>query len=106
MADNYKTLYQGQLPNSVATLATVGGSKWWIVKHISIVNTTAAAVTFQLFKNGTTAAFAWTQAAMSIPANGCAEWDGQEALAAAEYFAGVASAATALTCTISGDEVS
>ena len=65
-----------------------------------------AAVTFQLFKNGTTGAYAITQAAMSVPANGLAEWDGTEALAAAEYIAGVASASTSLSCTISGDEVS
>ena len=106
MADNYKTLYQGQLPSSVATLATVGGSKWWIVKHIVIVNVTSGAVTFQLFKNGTTTPFAWTPAAISVPANGMAEWDGSEAMAAAEYLAGVASAATSLTMTVSGDEVS
>jgi hypothetical protein len=106
MADAYKTLYQGQLPSTVATLATVGALKSWIVKHISIVNVTSGAVTFQLFKNGTTSDFAWTPAAISVPANGMAEWDGTEAMAAAEYFAGVASAATSLSCTISGDEVS
>jgi len=106
MADSYKTLYQGQLPASVTTLATVAGGKSWIVKHIAIVNTTAAAVTFQLFKNGNTAAFAWTPAAISVPANGMAEWDGTEAMAATEYLAGIASAGTSLSCTISGDEIS
>lgn len=106
MADAYKTLYQGQLPSTVATLATVGGGKSWIVKHISVVNTTAGAVTFGLYKNGTTAAFAWSPGAISVPAGGMAEWDGTEAMAAAEYIAGVASAATSLTVTISGDEVS
>lgn len=106
MADAYKTLYQGQLPSTVATLATVGGGKSWIVKHISIVNVTAGAVTFQLFKNGTTTPYAWTPAAISVPANGMAEWDGTEAMAATETIAGVASAATSLTMTMSGDEVS
>jgi len=106
MADAYKTLYQGQLPSTVATLATVGGGKSWIVKHISIVNVTSGAVTFQLFRNGTTTAFAWTPAAISVPANGMAEWDGTEAMAATETIAGVASAATSLTMTMSGDEVS
>jgi hypothetical protein len=106
MADSYKTLYQGQLPASVTTLATVGALKSWIVKHISIVNTTSGAVTFQLFKNGATAAFAWSPTAIPVPANGMCEWDGTEAFAAAEYIAGIASAATSLTMTMSGDEIS
>ncbi len=105
MADAYKTLYQGQLPNSVSTLATVGAAKSWIVKHISIVNTTSGVVTFALYKNGTTDAYRWTPT-ISVPALGSSEWDGTEAMAAAEYWAGVASAVTSLTCTISGDEVS
>ncbi len=106
MADAYKTLYQGQLPASVTTLATVGASKSWIVKHIKIVNTSGAPVTFQLFKNGTTAAFAWTPAGWSIPANGAAEWDGTMSMATTEYIAGVAGSAATLTMTMDGDEVS
>ena len=105
MSDVYKTLYQGQLTAALNTLATVPASKWWIVKHISIVNTTNGAITFQLFKNGTAAVNAWTPDAMSVPAKGMTEWDGTEALAAAEYFAGIASVAASLTITISGDEV-
>jgi hypothetical protein len=106
MADAYKTLYQGQLPASVTVLATVGTGKSWIVKHITVVNTTAAALTFQLFRNGTTAAYAWTQQALSVPAYGMAEWDGTEAMADAETMAGIASAAASLTMTMTGDEVS
>jgi hypothetical protein len=104
MADAYKTLYQGQLPNAAATLATVGGAKSWIVKHIGLANNTAGAVTWQLFRNGTAAANLWIGG--SIPANGYAEWDGQEALATAETFAGIAATANSVTITISGDEVS
>jgi len=106
MADAYKTLYQDQLPNSVATLVTVGGAKSWIVKHISIVNNGPGNATFQLFRNGTTAAFAWSPPLMSIVDSGMAEWDGTEALASGETFAGVASVASQLTITITGDEVS
>lgn len=101
----YKTFYQAQLPVSVGTLVTVSTNKNWVVKHISIVNVTSGAVTFQLFKNGSTSPYAWTPAAIVVPANGLAEWDGMEAMAMGEYWAGVASADSSLTCTISGDEI-
>ena len=107
MADAYKTLIQAAISNVAATLGSaVGVGKSWIVKHISVVNTSGSAVTFQLFKNGTVAASAWTQSAISVPANGMAEWDGTEALASGEYFAGVASTNGDLKFTASGDEVS
>jgi hypothetical protein len=106
MADAYKVLYQGQLPNAAATLATVGGAKSWIVKHIDIVNTTSGDLTWQLFRNGTTAPFAITPSGWTVPANGKVEWDGTMALAAAETIAGVAQAAASVNCIICGDEVS
>jgi hypothetical protein len=106
MADAYKTLYQGQLPSTVGTLVTVGTGKAWIVKHMSFVNTTAGAITFQLFKNGSTGAYAITPAGMTIPANGMVEWDGTMAFAQAEYIAGVAGSATSVSVVIEGDEVS
>lgn len=106
MADAYKTIYQGQLPNTATVLVTVGVAKSWIIKHMTFVNTTGGAVTFQLFKNGTTAAFAWNPSAVSIPANGMAEWDGTAALATGETIAAVASAATSISAIIEGDEVS
>ena len=106
MADAYKTLYQGQLPNTVTTLATVGGGKSWIVKHIDIVNTTAGDLTFQLFRNGTTAAFAITPTGWTVPNSGKLEWDGTMAFATAETIAGVAQSASALNIIICGDEVS
>ena len=105
MADAYKTLYQGQLPSAVATLATVGALKSWIVKHISIVNNGPGNMIFQLYRNGTTAPFAWTPP-MTIVENGIAEWDGTEAMAAADTIAGYAGIASQLTMTMTGDEVS
>ena len=106
MADAYKTLYQGQLPNAAATLATVGAAKSWIVKHIEIVNVTAGDLTWQLFRGGTTAAFAITPSTWTVLANGKCEWDGTIALATGETIAGVAGAATSVNCLICGDEVS
>jgi len=104
--DAYKLLYQGQLPSSVGTLATVGSGKSWIVKHISIVNNDSAARTFSLYRQGTAAANIITPPAMSIPAGGMAEWDGTMAMADGETIRGLASVATMLTATICGDEVS
>ena len=105
MADAYKTLYgPAQLPSTVATLATVGGGKSWIIKHMSFKNVTAGAVSVELFRNGTTDPYAWIN--FTIPADGSAEWDGTLAMAATETLAGVASAATSVTMTVDGDEVS
>lgn len=102
--DDYKLLYQGQLAASVGTLITVASGKAHIIKHISIVNNDSSARTFQLFRQGTAAANAITPI-MTIPAGGIAEWDGTQAMAATETLRGVASVATMLTTTISGDEV-
>jgi hypothetical protein len=106
VADAYKTLIQAVITASAATLgAAVPGGKSWIVKHIAVVNVTSGAITFQLFRNGTASTNAWTQAAISVPANGMAEWDGTEAMAAAETLAGVASLTNSLYLTASGDEI-
>lgn len=106
MADAYKVLYQGQLGASVATLATVGGGKSWIVKHIAVVNNDTSNRTFGLYRQGTAAANVITPPNMVVPAGGCCEWDGTMALAASETIAGGASVASQLTVTICGDEVS
>lgn len=106
MADLYKLLYQGQLPSSVGTLATVGTGKMWIVKHITVINNDSAARTFALYRQGTAAANIITPPAMAIAAGGMAEWDGTMALNDAETIRGLASVATMVTISIDGDEVS
>ena len=106
MADAYKTLYQGQLPASVAVIATVGVAKSWIIKHIDIVNTGGTELTFQLFRNGTTSPFAITPSGWTVLGGGKCEFDGSIALAAGETIAGVAGAATTVNVIIDGDEVS
>ena len=70
MTDTYKTLYQGQLSTSAATLYTVPNSPTAlgaIIKHVSVINTltTGGSVTFQLFRTGTTAHYQWTPASWS-----------------------------------------
>lgn len=105
VTDAYKTLYQGQLASSVATLATVGTGLAWIIKHIEVVNNDTSDRTFSLLIGGTAATNRITPAAMAVPAGGSAEWDGTMCLAATETFRGFASVASQLTITISGDEV-
>jgi len=105
MADAYKTLYQGQVPGTATTLATVGALKSWIIKHWTAANPTAGALTLKLWKNGTTDPFL-LYPPITIPAGGVAEWDGTMAMATTEFIAGLASAATSITLTIDGDEVS
>lgn len=107
MADAFKVLYQGQLGNSVATLATVGAAKSWIIKTISAVNVDGSTRTFGLYVNGTTGAHAITPPAISLAAGGSWTWSNiSMTLDAAATLVGGASAATAITVTVTGDEVS
>lgn len=109
MADAYKVLYQGQLGNSVATLATVGAGKTWLIGLITAVNNDSSARTFGLCVGGTTAAFRITSNVISLPASGGSwEWAPEKpiCLEAAQTLAGGASVATQVTVTVFGDEVS
>lgn len=106
MPNTYKTLYEGQLPSSVTTLATVPANTAWIIKHISIVNADASDHTCALYRNGTTNAKLFTVPALKVVAGGLAEFTGTLTLEAGGTIAGVASAATQLTTIIDGDEVS
>ena len=107
MANAYKVLYQGQLGNSVATLATVGGGKSWIIKDISMVNTDNATRTAGLYHNGTTDVTSITPTAVSIVAGGMYAFSGGTISAAAgDTISGGASVANKITVTITGDEVS
>lgn len=107
MADSYKTLYRGQLAASVATIYTVPGATSAIIKHISVVNNDSVDRTFSLYRNGTAAANIFSPStAVNVPAGGSVEWDGTMALETGGTIAGVASAASMLTCVIDGDEIS
>lgn len=106
MASAYKVLYQGQLGNTVATLATVGAAKSWVIKYISVINTDSSARTFGLYVGGTTDTSSITPPAVSIPAGGEAELVCTLALETGQTIAGGASVASKLTTTVFGDEVS
>lgn len=107
MADAWKVLGQGQLGNSVATIATVGALKTWIIKLVTMVNTDSSTRTFGLYVGGTAAANAVVPTAVSLPAGASWEWNPSGlTLEAGQTIAGGASVATKLTYTIFGDEVS
>lgn len=80
--DTFKKLHQGQLPNSVGTLYTVG-SVTHIIKSMILANTTASSVTATIYIDGQTDAF--SIGSIVIPANGEAIWanDGWKVLDAA-----------------------
>lgn len=73
--DDFKVIYQGQLPAVAATLygpVTVGSQT--IVSTITLANTTGGAVTATLFVNGTAAAN--RVVSLTVPAGGSASWGG------------------------------
>ena len=104
MAETYKKLYQNQLGNSAATLFTVGGSASVIVKHIRLTNSTGTDRTARLYHDGTNDATTILPSA-TIKAGGWAEFDGAILMEASDTMAGEASAASAITCTIYGLEI-
>jgi hypothetical protein len=107
MASAYKVLYQGQLGNTVATLATVGAAKNWLVTSVKVVNNDTVARTFGLYIGGTTVAHAVTPPAVSVPAGG--SWSDDKpgwTLETGQTIAGGGSVASQLTVTIFGNEVS
>ncbi len=109
MADAFKVLVQVQLGNTVATLATVGAGKTWLIGLITAVNNDSSARTFGLYVGGTAAANAITGTAISLPASGGSwEWSLEKpmTLEAAQTLAGGASVATQVTLTVWGDEIS
>lgn len=68
-AENYRTLAQGQLAASAATIYTAPASAYALVRGVEIVNTdTSASQTFQLFIGGTTQAKAITPV-ITLPAS-------------------------------------
>jgi len=104
MAETYKKLAQGQLPATVGTLYTVPASTTAIVKYITLTNNTAGAQTAQLFHDGTAAAQSILPA-ISIAAGGWAEFEGTIIMEAADTLSGDSDAATSITYTVYGLEL-
>jgi hypothetical protein len=90
-------------PNVTSLAGPVGFTMtqpYLIVRHIRIVNKTAGAVTFSGYIGATGGSAAGTEflgTGLSIPANSFIDWYGMVRLDAADFFSGLASAATSLT---------
>ena len=104
MAETYKKLAQGQLANSTGTLYTVPANTSALIGHIRLVNNTGANRTVQLYHDGTTDAQAILPT-MTIEAGGWAEFSGGIVMEASDTMSGVSDAATAITYTVYGMEI-
>lgn len=105
MPEAYKELYSGQPGTSAAAVYTVPGATQAIVKHYKAVNVAAVPVSIKLFQNGTTDAKCILPAIVLQPGE-FLEWEGTITLAATNTLAAQASAASSITLTINGVEVS
>lgn len=76
------------------------------LRHIQIVNKTASAATFRLFKGATGANAAGTEFMgydRSVPANDVVDWYGELKLTSADFLVGGAGTTTALSITGEGE---
>lgn len=97
---NPPTLTGGTNPPASST------NSYYILRHIRIVNKTAGAVTFTGYIGATGGSAAGTEFlgnGLSVAANSFVDWYGVLRLDAADFFTGVASAATALTIEAEGE---
>lgn len=81
-------------------LAGTNANTYLIIKHLRVVNKTAAPVTASLFIGATGASAAGTEfgySAKSIPANDSVDYYGMARLDAADFLTGLAGAAASLT---------
>lgn len=104
MADTYKRIYQGQPSTSSGVIYTVPSGTQTIVKSIKVVNTSASATTIKIWHGGSANSNAILPA-VSIDAGGFAEFDGTITMAAADTLTAQAGAATAITLTVYGLEI-
>lgn len=97
---NPPTLTGGVNPPATST------NSYYILRHIRIVNKTAGAVTFSGYIGATGGSAAGTEflgTALSIAANSAYDWYGALRLDIADFFTGLASAATSLTIEAEGE---
>lgn len=102
--DSYKLLYQGQPGTSSSVVYSPGAGKSAIIKHMSFANATGIDRTLTIWRNGSAGANL-VAPPITILANASGEWDGTIALGASDTLEMAASAATAITVTVDGDEI-
>lgn len=79
-----------------------------LIRHMRVVNRTAAAVTVSLYKGATGASAAGTEYAWngaSVPANSFLEWYGELRLDSTDFLTGIAGANNALTLDVDQAEI-
>lgn len=95
------------LSNSVANIYTPPASTMYVViRHIHIANVTAGAITFTLYIGATGGSTGGTELykSVSIPANGEFDRYMRIPMASTDFLTGVASGASSLVITVSGDQ--
>jgi hypothetical protein len=97
-----KKLAQAQVASSVATIFTA--TVQTEIRHIRVANPSGADRTLKLWHDGTTDAFLILPA-VTIKSGGWGEFDGVIYMEAGDTLAAEASAATALTITVYGEEL-
>jgi hypothetical protein len=105
VADDFNVLYQGVMITSVDEFFSISAGTHAIIKHISLVNTSAnAGVTVQLYIGGTGDGNRWGPT-RTLDADEADEWFGTLSLGESETLRGITSDATSITITVSGDLV-
>ena len=104
MAETYKKLIQELVDDSNDTLLTVAANTTVIIKSMKAVNTTGTAAALKLFHDGT-AAVNLILPAVSIAANGWAEFEGTIIMEAADTLVGISGTDEAINLTVYGLEL-
>jgi hypothetical protein len=99
--DNYKMFTQLYIPTAAGVLYTNSPFRVIIVKRMSVVNNTAATITFQLFQNGTSNDKAITPV-VTLGANSMAEYEGTVVLNPGDTVQGSCSTGSAVAFAMYG----
>ena len=105
MPDVYKVLDQRQVPTTASGVYSVPSGTQAIVKSMRIVNTSASNATITLWQGGSSPSN-MILPPTSVDAGGFAEFEGTLTMAASTAIWAQASAATSITLTIYGLEIS
>ncbi len=93
---------------NVLTTATPAAGNYYVVRHIHIANTSAAALTFSLFLGATAGSAAGTElaGAKSIAAHDVYDWYGALVIENTKYLSGLATgAANVMVIVVEGEVV-
>jgi len=104
MAETYKKLVQTLVDSSNETFYTVASNTTTIIRSMRAVNTTGTAATLKLFHDGE-ATSNMILPAVTIEANGWAEFDGVIVMEAADTLIGISGTQNVINLTVYGLEL-